>query len=216
MPTVALLTERNARQGFFERGEFETVCAQLPTYLRDFARFAYLSGWRKSEVISLTWADVDREARIVRLRPDASKNGEGRTLALEGELWDLMERRRVAREYQTPAGSALSPRVFHLRGASVGDFRKAWATACDKAKVPGRLFHDLRRTAVRNMVRAGVPQTVAMKISGHRTAAVFRRYDITTEGDIRDAMRRTQAHIARQAPTLAVVPLEEASEGGGR
>jgi hypothetical protein len=55
-----------------------------------------------------------------------------------------------------------------------------------------------------------------MRISGHRTAAVFRRYDITTEGDIRDAMRRTQVHIARQAPTLAVVPLGEASEGGGR
>jgi len=107
------------------------------TGLQDFARFAYLSGWRKGEIASLTWADVDREARIVRLRPEASKNGDGRSLALEGELCELMERRRVAREYQTPTGTALSPLVFHLRGEAVGDFRKAWATACDKAKVPG-------------------------------------------------------------------------------
>jgi len=124
-----------------------------------------------------------------------------------------MERRRVAREYQTPTGTALSPLVFHLRGEAVGDFRRAWATACDKAKVPGRLFHDLQRTAVRNMVRAGVPQTVAMRVSGHRTAAVFRRYDITTESDIREAMRRTQAHIARQPTESRITSVKVESEG---
>src|ERR1035437_7893328 len=75
-----------------------------------------------------------------------------------------------AREYLTPEKvTAISPHVFHAKAAPVGDFRKAWATACKKAKVPGRLFHDLRRTAVRNMIRAGVPQTVPMSISGHRT-----------------------------------------------
>jgi len=125
MPVVALLAEHNARQGFFERGEFEALCAHLPPYLQDFARFAYLSGWRKGEIASLTWADVDREARIVRLRPGASKNGDGRSLALEDDLWELVERRRIARDYQTPTGSALSPLVFHLRGEAVGDFRKA-------------------------------------------------------------------------------------------
>jgi integrase len=199
MPAIEMLAEHNARQGFFERGEFEALCANLPPYLRDFTHFAYLSGWRRGEVASLTWADVDREARIIRLRPEASKNGEGRTLALEGELWDLIERRWQGREYKTSAGSALATLVFHRKGEPVGDFRKAWETACDEAQVPGRLFHDLRRTAVRNMVRAGVPQSVAMRISGHRTAAVFRRYDITTEADIREAVRRTQAHIASQA-----------------
>lgn len=209
MPVIVLLAEHNARQGFFERGDFETLCAHLPEHLRDFARFAYLSGWRKGEVASLTWANVDRDARLVRLLPGASKNGEGRTLALEGDLWELAERRRAAREYKgADGGPVITPLVFHYRGAPVRDLRKAWATACEKANVPGRLFHDLRRTAIRNMVRAGVSQPVAMKISGHRTAAVFRRYDITTDADIRDALRRTQAHISTQPIRPSVAPLE--------
>ena len=78
----------------------------------------------------------------------------------------------------------------------VGDFRKAWASACRAAKVPGRLFHDLRRTAVRNMIRAGVPQTVAMSISGHRTIAMFNRYNIASQDDKREALLRTEAHLA--------------------
>ena len=108
-------------QGWPER---EALCANLPAYLRDFTRFAYLSGWRRGEVASLTWADVDREAHIIRLRPEASKNGEGRTLALEDELWELIERRWQGREYKTPAGSALAALVFHRKGEPVGDFRK--------------------------------------------------------------------------------------------
>ncbi len=211
-PNVALLAEHNARQGFFERGDFETVCAHLPEYLQDFARFAYLSGWRKGEVASLTWADVDRDARLVRLLPDASKNGEGRTLALEGELWELAERRRAAREYRgADGGQALAALVFHHRGGPIRDIRKAWARACTRASVPGRLFHDLRRTAIRNMVRAGVSQPVAMKISGHRTAAVFRRYDITTDADIREALRLTQAHISTQPVRSSITPLQRES-----
>jgi integrase len=144
------------------------------------------------------------------------RNGQGGTLALEGELWELIERRWAAREYQASDGTtALSPLVFHRKGQPVGDFRKAWEAACDAAKVPGRLFHDLRRTGVRNMVRAGVPQSVAMRVSGHKTAAIFRRYDIVTEDDIREAMRRTQAHVSGQPTSIAtsITRLERPAEG---
>lgn len=194
-PYFPMLREDNARQGFFEKNEFEAVAAALPSAVADVARFAYLSGWRKGEILPLTWQNVDRAAGEVRIA--TSKNGHGRVLPLTGALKDLIERRWQAREYRTAAGiAAISPLVFHQRGRRLVDFRKSWEAACVKAGVPGRLFHDLRRTAVRNMVRAGVPQSVAMSISGHRTVSMFLRYNITSDDDKRDALRRTEAHLA--------------------
>lgn len=174
-PTVGLLAEAPPRQGFLEPADFERVARHLPGDLADFARFGYLSGWRKGEVQRLTWLDVDRGAGRIVLRREHSKNGEPRVLPLVGELAALIERRWSAREHETPGGTtALAPFVFHRDGQPVGDFRKAWATACDAAAVVGTLFHDLRRSAVRNMDRAGVSQSVAMALSGHKTAICAR------------------------------------------
>jgi integrase len=184
------LPERNARQGFFEQEEFEAMVEHLPTYLKDFVRFAYLSGWRKGEISQLQWADVDRKAHVIRLRPDTSKTQEGRVLVLDEELWNLLERR-----WQEQASV---PWVFHRKGAQIGDFKKAWRTACRKGGVPGKLFHDLRRTAVRNMVRAGVPERVAMAVSGHKTRSIFDRYNIVNEQDLREAMVRTRRYLKSQ------------------
>ncbi len=200
MPTIRRLPERNVRQGFFEAVDFEALLAALPEDLRDFCRFAYHSAWRKGEIASLTWADVDLAGRVIRLRPDSSKTGQGRTVALEGELLAIIERRQLARLVAGPDGiPRVVERVFHRDGEPVGDFRKAWASACTATGLPGRLFHDLRRTAIRNLVRAGVPERVVMEISGHRTRSVFDRYNITSERDKREAMVRLQAHLAAQA-----------------
>ena len=116
---------------------------------------------------------------IVRLEPGEAKNEEGRTVYLDDELpevfsWHWNRRKEL--------GTAL-PHVFlNQEGKGrVKRFDKAWKTACKKAKIGVRLFHDFRRTAVRNMVRAGVPERVAMMISGHKTRSVFERYNIVDD-----------------------------------
>lgn len=133
------------------------------------------------------------------MRLRTSKNGQGRVLPLDGALWDLIERRWNARTIQKKDETTkLSAHVFHRNGEPVVDFRKPWKEACAKAKIPGRLFHDLRRTAVRNMVRADVPQSVAMSVSGHKTVSMFLRYNITSGADKIDALRKTAEHLAAQ------------------
>ena len=196
-PLIPKLPERNVRTGFFERSEFEGVLGHLPEYLKDFTRFAYLTAWRRGEIVSLAWENVDYGARILWLRRDRSKNGEARKIALEGDLLEIFERRWEARRYSVHGVETLSPLVFHRGGKPVRDFRKSWKAACEAAGVK-RLFHDFRRTGVRNMDRAGVRQTVAMAISGHKTDSVYRRYNITSDDDLRQAVLQTQEYVRKQ------------------
>jgi integrase len=145
--------------------------------------------------------------RLVRLRAEHSKNEQPRVVVLTGGLLALMERRREARQYKSAAGPALAEHVFHRLGQPIVDFRDAWADARDKAKVPGLLFHDLRWSAVRNMEKSGaVTQAVAMKITGHKTDSVYRRYRIVDEADIERALEKTQG-ANRQAPASNVTQI---------
>jgi len=195
IPKVRVLPENNTRQGFFERPDLEAVVAALPGYLQDFTRFAYLTGWRKGEIIPLKWTDVDPDAGAIRLRPEAAKTGRGRTVMLEGDLAELIDRRWQARLLEKDGDVRVSALVFHRDGEPVGDFRKAWAIACQAAGVPDKLFHDLRRTAARNMVRAGVPERVAMAVTGHLTRSMFDRYNIVSEDDLRMAAQKTTMYV---------------------
>lgn len=197
VPKFSLLRPDNRRTGFFEKAEVEAVCAKLREPLDGVTRFAYLSGWRKGEIVGLRWDQVDRAAREVRLWD--SKSGKGRVLPYRGsaELTALLERRWGLRPYATPTGPALSALVFHEAGLLVGDFRKSWATACREAGIGRRLFHDLRRSAVRDMIRAGVPQAIAKAISGHASDSVFERYNIVDERDKEAALRRTESYRAQ-------------------
>jgi integrase len=233
-PDIRHLSEAgNVRKGFFGETEFLAVVDNLPDYLKDFARFAYFTGMHKGEIASLRWEDVDGD--LIRLLAENAKNGEARTVPLEGELAELIERRRDGRQVKKEGKPLmLSAWIFHREGQPVGDFRKAWATACCMAGVGklvcpkcqgapdpenkcvkcartwqreelqyvGRIFHDLRRTAVRDMVRAGVPETIAMTISGHKTRSMFDRYDITNDRDQREALRATQEYRQQQATAL--------------
>ena len=215
MPTIKLFPEDNVREGFVAPADFETLVGKLPDYLRDVTRFAFLTGWRKGELQTLAWADVDREGAAVTLRAEHSKNGEPRVLPLVGDLADLIGRRWAAREVRGPKGAvALSSLVFHRAGEPVGDFRKAWRNARKAAKLPGLLFHDLRRSAVREMDKAGVKQTVAMRVTGHKTPSMWRRYRITSTDEVRDALAQTQTAIrAQQEQARNVVELRRAAEG---
>ena len=147
--------------------------------------------------------------KAIRLRPSHSKNGQGRVLALEGDLWDLIVRQSAQREFKKADNTTgISLYVFHRGGKPIGDIRKSWEPACKAANAEGKKFHDLRRTSVRNQIRAGVPERVAMAISGHKTRAIFDRYNIVSEQDLRNAVEKTQQYLSalpKQA-NLMVLP----------
>lgn len=217
-PKIPALAERNARKGFFERTEFEAVVSRLPEHLASVARFAYLTGWRRGEIGALRWENVDRSAREIRI--DTSKNGEGRALPLDEELAALIERRWAAREWQDFRGeSHLSPFVFHRKGIPRVNFNRPWRRACIAAGYPDKLFHDLRRTAVRDMIRGGVSQHVAMAVSGHKTPSMFQRYNITSAEDKLEALRRRRSYVEereeRAVATLRPVAIKPARDLGG-
>src|SRR5262249_41350818 len=140
------------------------------------------------EVLGLEWRGVDCKAGGIRLRPEMSKTREGRALVLSAPLRDVIERRWRGR----PPRCSL---VFHRCGRFLDHFKGTWRRACKAAGLPRKLFHDLRRTAVRNMVRAGIPERVAMQFSGHKTRSIFDRYNIVSEGDLRAAAERLAAYV---------------------
>ena len=126
-----------------------------------------------------------------------TKNDEGRTFPFTDALLQLLEAQK-AEHHRLKGKGVLCPWVFHRTGKKVEGkpivrFTKAGRRACAKAGCPGRLPHDMRRSAVRNLVRAGVPQSVATKLTGHKTDSVFRRYDIVSPDDLRVAVERLDA-----------------------
>jgi len=134
-PVIRHLSEKgNTRTGFFAEEQFRQVVTHLPEYLQDYCLFDFLVGWRKSETTSLRWELVEDDT--IRLRGEDSKNGEPRMVVLEGELAELMARRKAARPVTTATGDVmLVDLVFHHKGQPIGNFRKAWQTACVAAGV---------------------------------------------------------------------------------
>ncbi|HUU26537.1 MAG TPA: site-specific integrase [archaeon] len=201
VPHISMLKEDNVRKGFFEHGDFLALREALPKHLKGFLTFAYKAGWRLGEISTLQWSQIDLEKGIVRLEPGETKNEEGRTIYLDEELKEIF---RAQWEARGKADTAL-PWVFLNRKGTdrVKRFDKAWKSACKKAGIGIKLFHDLRRTAVRNMVRAGIPERVAMMISGHKTRSVFERYNIVSGADLELAAKRQEAYLSTQKGTIS-------------
>jgi integrase len=207
-PDFELLHVDNARKGFFEREQHEAVLRHLPDYLVPVARAAYITGWRtKAELLTRQWRHIDLNAGWLRLDPGETKNGEGREFPLTPELRTVLEAQRArVREIEKNRG-VIIPWVFihppgtgrSKAGSRIKDFRGAWAKACQAAGVPGRIVHDYRRSAVRNLERAGVPRSAAMKLTGHKTEAVYRRYAITDSAMLQEAAVKLAALHASEA-----------------
>lgn len=203
VPHVPMLKLENARQGFVSRADFEALLRGIKDPdLRDFVEWAWWTAMRKGESAQLTWEMFDKETWTLRLHASAEKARKGRVLALTGPLRKIMERRLKARLLACPL-------VFHVAGEAITDFRDEWAAAAAAARLPEVLFHDLRRSAIRNMVKGGVDPAVAMKISGHRTRAVFDRYHIVREDDLREAIERTEAYVSTLPARQKVVGLKQ-------
>lgn len=201
-PHLPRMPERTIRQGFWEATEVERHVQALPDWLRDVAWFAYYTGWRQGEILALEWRDIDLTAKTLLLRPEHTKTERGRLLPLEGPLWALIERRL--------AGRLPVPWVFHRDGKQLKGYAvwRYWQKAWEPAGTTGRLFHDFRRTAARNMVRAGVPERVVMEIVGHKTRSMLDRYNIVNLDDMRTALQRTYAYLETQPQTATVVKME--------
>ncbi len=179
--------EDHVRQGFLDATQFDKLLAAMPVRLRPFVLLLYTTGVRTGEARKIQWPQVDFNEGVIRLSGRQTKNANARVLPIDDELAKMLK-----------AEQKSSGPVFAFT-----TIRKAWRNACvkvglgtldrtgenkklngDYGKYDGLIPHDLRRSAVRDMIRAGVPQTIAMRISGHKTDSVFRRYDITEDKDL--------------------------------
>ena len=194
IPRIRLLKEAAPRSNFVEDGQYAALLQHLPAYLQPLIVAAYTTGWRvRSELLALEWHRVDLAARTLRLEPGTTKSGEGRVFVMTPALHDaLTVQRRHTDDVQQRTGRII-PLVFHRQGRPIKAFRRAWMSACRRAGIPDRIPHDFRRTAVRNLERAGVSRSVAMKMVGHKTESIYRRYAIVNETDLAEAAQKLAA-----------------------
>jgi integrase len=191
VPFIEFQKEPPARKGFLTRMDFERLIKVLPTHLRPLVTFLYWCGCRVGETLKIEWSQVDLDSRQIRLEPEQTKGDEGRVVPLSSELVNML------RQVEPKEGT-----VFD--GTNL---RKEWMEACAACElgtlteVEGRPYdplysgltlHDMRRSAVRNLRKAGVSEKEAMGISGHKTRAVFDRYNIVSTDDVMDAMRKLE------------------------
>jgi len=229
IPPISLLEERNVRTGFYEAPEYQAVRDRLPADVRPLVACLYLTGWRLGEVLRLAWPQVDFQVGVVRLEPETTKNRDGRVFPFAAlpELAALLTAQRTMTTACERATGRIIPAVFHRDGAPIRDFRGAWEQACigagffrvlnpeapenQQQRKVTKLLHDFRRTAVRNLERAGVPRSVAMKLTGHKTEAVYRRYAIVSEGDLAEGVAKlaTLHQALADKASRTVISLQE-------
>jgi integrase len=209
VPEVEFLHVDNARVGFFEPAEVTALMAQLDDVdLRDFVEWAFLTGMRKGEAAALTWGMVKHSSDpwVLNVPGSITKNAKPRSIGVAGQARAVLVRRWERRRLDCPL-------IFHRTskgqpGQPIKGFDKAWHNALEAAKLPpGRLFHDLRRSAVRSLIRAGVDQQTAMRVSGHKTPSMFARYRIIEAEETAAALSKVDAWLSTQPKERNVASL---------
>jgi integrase len=185
-PAFPRLSEDNIRKGFLEDAQYDKLLSACPeTWFQALVEIARTYGWRIGELLSMRAKQIDLLARIIRLEPGTTKNRDGREVTMTKRVYELLK-------VCSHAKSGDDFIFTRTNGKPVRDFRGTWTKACESAGVPDLLFHDLRRTAARNLRRAGAAEGVIMKIGGWRTRSVFERYAIVSQADISDAIKKLE------------------------
>jgi integrase len=212
VPTLTCLPVSNTRLNFIGDEEFKKLLAVLPNDgLRDFVEWLGASGMRKGEASLLCWSMVQGDE--LRIPGDICKNGYSRTLPLTDELATIIERRKAARSVEHEDGSTtLCEYVFHRDGRRIELFRKSWASACKKAGIPDAHVHDLRRSAARRLLKAGVNPLLACKVTGHKTTSMFARYAIIETDDIREALDQAAEYRKAEEKKAVEAAAKKAAE----
>lgn len=217
VPSVDMLQEASPKEGFFEHHEFEAVRAEILKLthggeaIADLATFYYLTGWRRDEVVSLRWDQVNWFRKTITLRRDSTKAGEPWELPFGDfpRLEDLLRRRLKRTEEAQRKSGAQVANVFHRDGRPVVYFRDTWNMACANAKVK-RTPHDFRRTAARNWIDAGVDPLLACELVGWKTTAMLKRYRITRLKDRESAVSKlAELHESQRSAHQMALSFEE-------
>ena len=210
VPSFEMLQLDNVREGTIEHEQYRAVRDSLPPYARVALVIAYHTGARKGEIRSIRRDHIDLKAARIFRPGRVTKNGKPRYLPIYGDM-------EAELDMAIAAGDRSCPLLVQDKGKPVFDFEKAWATACELAGVPDALFHDLRRTALTNMIEAGLSEKEAMEISGHKTRAVFDRYHIVSERRMRQNAEKLGAHLkAKEAETTKTVTEATVQDSGAR
>jgi integrase len=204
VPYIPMLSEAgNARSGFFEHEDYLALRGAVPDYLKPVVAIGYHTGFRREEILTLTWEQVDLDRRRITLKAADTKTNEARMVVITDDLHKVLTAWKARRDECYPSWPLVCYRVKNKQPVPVGDFRKVWQTALKKIGLEGRLFHDFRRSAIRQMMKAGIPEKVAMMISGHKTRSVFDRYHIVNEADLDTAADKLNALYRHNSGTMA-------------
>jgi integrase len=188
---VTMLKEDNKRDRILTVEEFDRLLAELPDYLKPIVSLGYYTGMRRGEILKLTWKKVNMQEGYLDLEPEDTKNSEPRRIYFNDVLWDIFRRAGKIR-------SLKHDYVFTYRGKPIKEFREGFNKALEKAGIENFHFHDLRHTFNTNMRKAGVDQTVIMKLTGHKTLSMFNRYNTVDQEDAADAMKRLNFFLSEQ------------------